>query len=146
MVRCSAGTTFKVDSDLIDLQRDDVILMCGGVDIQTSTSKRVLNWLRREARKGPKIGGLCTAAYTLAKAGLLDNKRATIHWENSDSFAEELITLILGPRPSKCTSQPEDMDIVAARIELAASRIELAASRIETVLGRYKTLNDPNKK
>ena len=33
--------------------------------------------------------GLCTAAYTLAKAGLLDGKKATIHWENQDSFLEE---------------------------------------------------------
>ncbi len=88
-VQCSAGTTFKLDSDLEELQRDDIILLCGGVDVQAATTKRVLNWLRREARKGLKIGGLCTAAYTLAKAGLLDGKRATIHWENSDSFAEE---------------------------------------------------------
>lgn len=88
-VTCSAGTEFSLDSDLVELQRDDVVLICGGVDVQAATSKRVLNWLRREARRGLRIGGLCTAAYTLAKAGLLDSKKATIHWENSDSFIEE---------------------------------------------------------
>jgi transcriptional regulator GlxA family with amidase domain len=88
-VNCSAGTTFKLDEDLIELQRDDVVLICGGVDVQAATTKKVLNWVRREARRGLRIGGLCTAAYTLAKAGLLDGKRATIHWENADSFVEE---------------------------------------------------------
>ncbi|MES0827322.1 GlxA family transcriptional regulator [Ruegeria sp. SCP11] len=88
-VTCSAGTTFTLDSDLIELQRDDIVLICGGVDVQNATTKKVLNWVRREARRGLRIGGLCTAAYTLAKAGLLDGKRATIHWENSDSFVEE---------------------------------------------------------
>lgn len=86
---CSAGTVFQLDSDLGDLTRDDTVLICGGLDVQNTTTKKVLGWLRREARKGPVVGGLCTAAYTLAKAGLLDGKRATIHWENQDSFAEE---------------------------------------------------------
>jgi len=49
----------------------------------------VLGWLRREARKGLVMGGLCTGAFALAKAGLMDGKRATIHWENQDSFSEE---------------------------------------------------------
>ena len=89
LVHCSAGTTFKLDSELKELNRNEVIMICGGVDVQAATTKRVLNWLRREARKGLKIGGLCTAAYALAKAGLLEGKRATIHWENSDSFTEE---------------------------------------------------------
>ncbi len=88
-VSCSAGTTFKLDDDLSDLQRDDVVLVCGGVDVQRATTKKILNWIRREARKGIRVGGLCTGAYTLAKAGLLEGKRATIHWENADSFAEE---------------------------------------------------------
>ena len=88
-IRCSAGTEFQLDSDLTDLTRDDVVVVCGGVDVQKSTTKKVISWLRREARKGMLLGGLCTASYALAKAGLLDGKRATIHWENQDSFAEE---------------------------------------------------------
>ncbi|GAA6178671.1 MULTISPECIES: GlxA family transcriptional regulator [unclassified Shimia] len=89
VVSCSTQTTLQLDSDLEDLQRDDTIVLCGGVDIQKATTKRLLNWLRREARKAPPIIGLCTASFTMAKAGLLNGKKATIHWENQDSFAEE---------------------------------------------------------
>jgi len=88
-VSCSAGTAFTLDSDLNELNRDDTVLVCGGIDVAKATTKKMLNWLRREARRGVIVGGLCTAGYTLAKAGLLDGKRATIHWENQDSFAEE---------------------------------------------------------
>ena len=88
-VACSAGTTFNVDGPLPELTRDDTILICGGIEVQDATSRKLLNWLRREARRGLTVGGLCTAAYVMAKAGLLDGKRATIHWENQDSFAEE---------------------------------------------------------
>ncbi len=88
-VRCSAGTAFKLDDGLPELQRDDTVMICGGIDVQQATTKPVLNWVRREARKGLKMAGLCTAGYTLAKAGLLDGKKATIHWENQDSFSEE---------------------------------------------------------
>ncbi|WP_298677721.1 GlxA family transcriptional regulator [uncultured Lentibacter sp.] len=88
-VTCSAGTEFKLDLDLVEMNRDDTVLVCSGINVQAATTKRLLSWLRREARKGPIIGGLCTAAYTLARAGLLDGKRATIHWENQDSFSEE---------------------------------------------------------
>ncbi len=86
---CSNGTEFKLTMDLEELARDDTVMVCGGIDVQAATSKRMLNWLRREARRGVVMGGLCTAGYTLARAGLLDGKRATIHWENQDSFAEE---------------------------------------------------------
>jgi len=87
--QCSAGIWYRLDTGLEETGRDDVILLCGGIDVQAATTKRLLGWLRREARRGPVIGGLCTAGYTLAKAGLLDGRRATIHWENQDSFTEE---------------------------------------------------------
>lgn len=88
-ITCSAGAAFKLDMDLEELRRDDTLVICGGINVQGATTKKVLNWLRREARRGLKVAGLCTAAYTVAKAGLLDGKRATIHWENHDSFLEE---------------------------------------------------------
>jgi len=94
-VSCSAGTQFKLDNSLIELHRDDTILLCGGTRIQESTTKKLIGWLRREARRGLVIGGLCTAAYPMAKAGLLDDKKATIHWENQDSFAEEFLEVEL---------------------------------------------------
>lgn len=86
---CSNGAAFRLDMGLEEVERDDTVLVCGGIDVQEATTRPILNWLRREARRGVTIGGLCTGAYTVAKAGLLDGRRATIHWENQDSFLEE---------------------------------------------------------
>ena len=88
-VVCSNGCTFQLDGDLGETDRDDTIMLCGGIDIQDATTKKLLNWVRREARRGATIAGLCTAGYAMARAGLLDGKKATIHWENQDSFTEE---------------------------------------------------------
>ncbi|QCO54831.1 GlxA family transcriptional regulator [Pseudorhodobacter turbinis] len=88
-VKCSNGAAFTLDIGLEEIDREDTVLVCGGIDVQKATTKGVLNWLRREARRGVAIGGLCTGAFALAKAGLLDGRKATIHWENQDGFMEE---------------------------------------------------------
>ncbi|WP_145103239.1 GlxA family transcriptional regulator [Cereibacter sediminicola] len=86
---CSNGAAFRLDMGLAEIEREDVLLVCGGIDVQKATTRAVVNWLRREARRGVTIGGLCTGAYALARAGLLDGRKATIHWENQDGFTEE---------------------------------------------------------
>ena len=86
---CSNGAAFKLDMGLDEVDRDDTLLVCGGIDVQKTATKAVLNWLRRESRRGVTIAGLCTGSYALAKAGLLEGKKATIHWENRDGFLEE---------------------------------------------------------
>ena len=88
MTECSNGVALRLDGDLDELSHDDTVMICGGLDIHDATTKRILSWLRREARRGMPIAGLCTAGHSLAMAGLLDGKRATIHWENQDSFTE----------------------------------------------------------
>jgi len=89
-VTCSNGTKIYCGHNLeIPTNRADVIIICGGTNIKSNITKKLLGWLRKEARKGLSIGGLCTATQVLATAGLLDGKKCTIHWENRDSFLED---------------------------------------------------------
>ena len=89
--RCSNGTRVIVDGGLeteCATNRDEVVIVCGGTDIAREAQRPVLAWLRRQARAGAVVGAVCTGAWVLAEAGLLDGRRATIHWENHDGFAE----------------------------------------------------------
>lgn len=88
---CSNGTQVVVNADIDSdwtVTRDEVVIVCGGTNIKRATTKPVLNWLRKQARGGATIGAVCTGAWVLAEAGLLDGRKATIHWENHDGFAE----------------------------------------------------------
>ncbi len=85
----STGVPIRPDSGLEPLDRDTTIIVVGGKSVKLSITKPILTWLRREARRGMTVGGICTGAEALAEAGLLEGRRATIHWDNRDSFAEE---------------------------------------------------------
>ena len=88
-VRASAGIETAVNGPLEELPRGATAVVCGGIDVARATTKGVRNWLRRESRRGVTMGAVCTGAYALARAGLLDGKRCTIHWENQDGFTED---------------------------------------------------------
>ncbi|MTD99600.1 helix-turn-helix domain-containing protein [Paracoccus sp. YIM 132242] len=88
---CSNGARVVLDASIeveTPAERDDVVIVCGGTDIARTATRPVLNWLRKQARGGATMGGVCTGAWVLAEAGLLDGRKATIHWENHDGFAE----------------------------------------------------------
>lgn len=122
-VTSSTGIAVPVDGALPDLTNGDTALLCGGLDVAQTVTKPLLNWLRREARRGVALGGLCTAAHVLARAGLLDDRRATIHWENQDSFAEDFpdielsqsVFVIDGPRLT-CAGGSASVDLMLALI------------------------------
>jgi transcriptional regulator GlxA family with amidase domain len=88
-VSSSCGLSVGTDSPLIEVPRDGTIIVCGGLNVKAAATRPVLSWLRREARRGPGVGAVCTGAHVLAAAGLLDGRRCTIHWENRDSFEED---------------------------------------------------------
>lgn len=94
-VRSSAGIEIAVDGGFEPLRHDDTIVLCGGMNAAKNTTDGLLAYLRREARRGASLMAVCTAPYALAKAGLLDGKRATIHWENQDGFAEQFPNVAL---------------------------------------------------
>ncbi len=73
----------------------DILFVCGGVDVQAAATPKILSSLRRLAERRMPLGALCTGGYALAKAGLLDKYRATIHWENLSALREEFPRILL---------------------------------------------------
>jgi len=88
-VKSSNGLTIKTDCLLEDVKRNENIIICGGENIKKESSKELIAWIRRHYRKGINVIGLHTATQIMAMAGLLKNKKCTIHWESRENFLEE---------------------------------------------------------
>ena len=88
-IRASNGVRIEVDSTLAELADCRLVFVCGGLDVQSHTDQNTLNVTRRLDRQGAVVGAICTGTYVLAAAGLLNETRCTIHWENIDGLAEE---------------------------------------------------------
>ena len=71
------------------MARPGLLLACGGVDVREAVGAKVTATLRRLARDGVPLGGLCTGSFALATAGLLRDRRCAIHWENLAAIQEE---------------------------------------------------------
>lgn len=72
-----------------ELKGVDKIVVCGGVDTYRFHDAELFAWLRRQARSGVSVGAISDATYVLARAGLLDGYRCTIHWRYLEAFREE---------------------------------------------------------
>lgn len=94
----SCGVSMEVDGALPDCPPGAMVIICGGTDVSRAVTRPLINWLRREARRGVTLGAVDTGAQALAAAGLLDGRKATIHWENRDGFAEAFDEVELSSR------------------------------------------------
>lgn len=87
-IACSNGVQVVADGPLSAAQPDGYVLICSGVEPEMHTSATVADWVRGQWRRGRTVGGLCTGAYSLARAGILKGRRFTLHWENISGFIE----------------------------------------------------------
>lgn len=96
-VTCSNGMMITPDMALDTLPANSYGFVCSGVEPQNTVSDQILAWLRREHRFGRNLGSICSGAFALARAGMLTNKRFTMHWENQPGFQEEFPDLQPSP-------------------------------------------------
>jgi transcriptional regulator GlxA family with amidase domain len=71
-------------------RRDDLVVVAGGDDAavgRAARDPRLRAWLQRAARVAGRIASVCSGAFVLAAAGLLDGRRATTHWSAVDRLA-----------------------------------------------------------
>ncbi|MGQ0610993.1 MAG: GlxA family transcriptional regulator [Paracoccaceae bacterium] len=87
-VACSNGLQVVAGGAWGGTAPEGMIFVCSGVEPEGKASAALADWLRGLWRRGRVVGGLCTGAYALARAGILKGNRFTLHWENIEGFAE----------------------------------------------------------
>ena len=87
-VASSSGLAVQPHAALAALEPVHAVFVVASYGAETHCTARVLTWLRAQARRGVRLGGMETGAYALALAGLLDGYKATTHWQDLSAFAE----------------------------------------------------------
>ena len=86
--QASNGVALSVDGAVGDMADADMLFVCAGGNPASFLDRRAFDVLRRAARFGTVIGGVSGGPFILARAGLLDGYRCTIHWEHEQAFEE----------------------------------------------------------
>lgn len=86
--RASSGATILPERTVGDHVACDALFVFAGGDPTLFADSRTFAWLRDVARRGAIMIGVSGGVYVMGRAGLLDGRRATVHWEYRDAFME----------------------------------------------------------
>ena len=108
----------------VEGRADSVLVICG-VGARTMRDRALSGWLRRVAETRRRLGSVCVGGFLLAEAGILDGRRATVHWRYAREFADRFPRVAVDPRPTWV----QDANIytsagISAGIDLALAWLE----------------------
>ena len=132
-VETSSGIKLLAERRYVDLEcRDiDTVMVAGGLSFEKAVNDhQLLDWIRHKAVCARRLASICTGAFLLAEAGVLDGRRATTHWAFSESLAQ---------RFPKIEVEPDALFIRDGNIYTSAgitAGMDLALSMIEEDYGR----------
>ena len=134
-VRTTSGLAITPDGDLRELgQPGPGLLVVPGGEGARGRPPELVAWLRDHAAEAGRVASVCTGAFLLAAAGLLDGRRATTHWSRCEDLRQQYPAVRVDPDPIFVW----DGD-VATSAGITAG-IDLALAMVEDDLGRDAAL------
>ena len=135
-VRTTSGLAIVPDGDLRDEgQADppDLLIVPGGAGARCGDPDLV-GWIRAHAPRSSRVASVCTGAFLLAEAGLLDGRRATTHWSQCAALRDQYPAVQVDPDPIFV----KDGNVATSAGVTAG--IDLALALVEDDLGRDMAL------
>lgn len=133
------GFSINVDEDLAFAETADLVAI-PAAPIDAESDERVLEVIRRAHARGAWVLSVCSAAFTLARSGILDGKRATTHWMYADRLARDFPQIDVDPDvlfvqdgnivTGAGTAAGIDAALHIVRTELGAGQANIAARRM----------------
>jgi len=134
MLRARAGLSVFPEADFSSAGRIDVLIVPGGVVTAELAKPPVVQWIAGMARDCELVASVCTGAFLLAQAGLLDQQDATTHWDDIDDLRAMF---------PKVRVQPQRRWIDNGRIVTCAgisAGIDMSLHLVERLAGRELAL------
>jgi transcriptional regulator GlxA family with amidase domain len=95
-----SGLSIVAHAHYQELQDEiDSLLVVSGVTTRNRRDDELAAWLRRVVPSCRRVGAVCIAAFHLARAGVLSNQRATVHWKYAHELALRYPRLSVDPNP-----------------------------------------------
>jgi transcriptional regulator GlxA family with amidase domain len=104
----------------------DTLLVAGGQGVEAAAANPVLlDWVRQRATQARRVASVCTGAFLLAAAGILDGRRAVTHWKDCARLAQRFPAVRVEPDPIfVCDGRVWTSAGVTAGIDLALALVE----------------------
>jgi transcriptional regulator GlxA family with amidase domain len=132
-IRTSSGLTITPDADLRELAAPDTLVVPGGEGTR-ATEPDLVAWVRETGSAARRVVSVCTGAFILAEAGLLDGRRATTHWAACPALARGFPLVEVDSEPIFVRDGPV---ITSAGV---TAGMDLALAVVEDDLGRDAAL------
>ena len=140
-VRASNGMRVVPDHGIEAVPHLDALFVVGSNPIPAKCDRRLLDWLRKLARQGVPLGGICTGSHLLASAGLLKDYRCTIHWEDIEQLKERFPGIVISNQLFEldrdrytCSGGTAAMDMTLQLIAREPGGVEIATRAAELLL------------
>ena len=136
VVRSSAGLPVVAEHPLPSTPVDTIMVVGGSGSRDARHDQVLMTWLRQASPRARRTCSVCTGAFVLAAAGLLDGRRVTTHWASAQELAHAYPGVDVDPEPLFINDGPIWTSAgVTAGIDLALALVEadLGASIAQTV-------------